>query len=72
MGCEANFESLVMSYLASQGLFLSPQFSIKDGDEEWSCPDFVALDFRKREIQVVEVTTSYNVKGLIQKNPEPG
>lgn len=62
-----NFESLVMQYLASQGLFLSPQFSIRDNGQEWSCPDFVALDFRKQEIQVVEVTAASNISDLIKK-----
>ncbi|MEJ7138783.1 hypothetical protein [Amphibiibacter pelophylacis] len=62
-----DFESLVMDYLSAQGLFLAPQFSLRDGGREWSCPDFVALDFRACEIQVVEVTTAYNVRGLIEK-----
>lgn len=62
-----DFESLVMNYLTAQGLFLSPQFSVRDGDGEWSCPDFVALDFRVHEIQVVEVTTAYKVAGLVKK-----
>jgi hypothetical protein len=59
-----DFELLVMNYLATQGLFLSPQFSI---DNEWSCPDFVALDFLKHEIHVVEVTTAWNITNLISK-----
>lgn len=38
------FETLVMQYIARQShVFISPQYSI---DDEWSCPDFVALDFR--------------------------
>jgi|GEM_PF-1111551 len=62
-----DFEAVVMHYLAAKGLFLSPQFSIRDSAGERSCPDFVALDFLNREIQVVEVTTAYEVKGLIEK-----
>jgi len=62
-----DFESLVMNYLATQGLFLSPQFSVCNGSGVWSCPDFIALDFQSREIQVVEVTTAYNIADLIKK-----
>lgn len=63
MDCELT----VMHYLAAQGLFLSPQFSIRDGGGEWSCPDFVALDFLAKEIQVVEVTSAWEVSALIGK-----
>lgn len=62
-----DFEALVMHYLAAQGLFLMPQFAVSDGGGEWSCPDFVALDFRAHEVQVVEVTTAYDVSGLVEK-----
>jgi len=62
-----DFEAVVMHYLAAQGLFLSPQFIIRDGAGEWSCPDFVALDFSRHQVQVVEVTTAYDVSGLIKK-----
>jgi hypothetical protein len=63
-----DFESVVMYYLAAQGLFLSPQFSIRGASGgEWSCPDFVALDFSKHEVQVVEVTVASNVSGLLEK-----
>jgi hypothetical protein len=62
-----DFEALVMHYLTAQGLFLAPQFSVSDHVGEWSCPDFVALDFRQHEIQVVEVTTAYDISGLIKK-----
>ena len=63
-----DFEALVMQYLASQGLFLSPQFSVTGTDgKEWSCPDFVALDFAKRQVQIVEVTTAWDVSNLVKK-----
>ncbi|RPI99391.1 MAG: hypothetical protein EHM36_16065 [Deltaproteobacteria bacterium] len=62
-----DFENIVMYYLAAQGLFLSPKFPIKDGGGEWSCPDFVALDFNNHQVQVIEVTTAYDVSGLIAK-----
>ena len=62
-----DFEALVMYYLSSQGLFVSPQFSVRDGNGEWSCPDLVALDFRNHQVQVVEVTTAYDVSNLANK-----
>lgn len=62
-----DFEAVVMQYLAAKGLFLSPQFSIRDGGREWSCPDFVALDFRQLEIQVIEVSAAYAIHRLVEK-----
>ena len=62
-----DFESLVLYYLSAQGIFLAPQFSIRSEHGEWSCPDFVALDFAKKQIQVVEVTVAYSVDTLIEK-----
>ena len=61
------FEPIIMQYLASQGLFLSPQFSIRVDNREWSCPDFVAIDFLNSEVQVVEVSTAYDINGLVGK-----
>jgi len=64
-----NVEPLVSHYLtASQGLFVSPRFVIRGPDGgEWSCPDFVALDFQKHQVQIVEATARANVSGLIEK-----
>jgi hypothetical protein len=56
-----------MTYLAREGLFLSPQFIVHEGSEEWSRPDFVAIDFNNKEIQIVEVSTAYNIKALMDK-----
>lgn len=58
-----------MHYLtASEGLFVSPQFVIRGPDgKEWSCPDFVALCFPKRQVQIVEVTTASDITGLVEK-----
>ena len=54
---EAAAEALVAQYLATGGdVFLSPQFTIAFDKEQpigGSCPDFVALDFNKREIVVL-------------------
>jgi hypothetical protein len=61
-----DFEALVMNYLTGQSLFLSPQFSISDGGREWNCPNFVVLDFRRHEIQIVGVTIAYNITRLIE------
>lgn len=63
------YEELVMNYLTKdEEVFINPQYSIKDNSgTQWSCPDFVALDFREREVQIVEVTTSYNITRLAQK-----
>jgi hypothetical protein len=67
-GGKMNLEPLVLQYLASQGLFVSPQYSIRGPDgKEWSCPDFVALDFIDREVQVVEVSSSWDLTGLLRK-----
>ena len=63
-----DFEAVVMHYLAAEGLFLSPQFSVRDDSGgEWSCPDLVALDFSKHQVQVVEMTTASNVSALVEK-----
>ncbi|MFH0823590.1 MAG: hypothetical protein V2B18_12620 [Pseudomonadota bacterium] len=62
-----DFEAVVMHYPAAEGLFLSPQFSVKASGKEWSCPDLVALDFSKPQVQVVEVTTAADISGLLGK-----
>lgn len=62
-----DLDALVMRYLAAQGLFLSPYFSIDGEWENRSHPDFVALDFGAREIQVVKVSTAYNIGDLVER-----
>lgn len=56
------YEHLVMGFLTTSGdVFVAPQYSITaDEKSEWSCPDFVALDFHDRTVWVVEVSTSYD------------
>ena len=56
------YEHLVMWFLTTSGdVFLAPQYSIAGDDgREWSCPDFVALDFHEKIVWVVEVSTSYD------------
>lgn len=64
-----NVEPIIMHYLtASERLFVSPQFVIRGPDgKEWSCPDFVALDFAGHQVQIVEVTTASDISGLVEK-----
>ena len=59
------FEQMAMGYLTKNGrVFVSPQYSI---DRDWSCPDFVALDFERKRVWVVEVSAAWDVKGLASK-----
>jgi hypothetical protein len=53
------FEEPIMYYLTHEGgVLVVPQCSIKDDrGGELRCHDFVALNFRKSEVQVVEVKT---------------
>ena len=45
-------------------IFLHPQFDINKGH---SCPDFVVLNIKEREVWVVEVSTVYDCKSLAAK-----
>ena len=59
------FEELTMWHLTHNGkVFVCPQFSI-DGD--WSVPDFVALDFEKHRVMVVEASVAASPRGLFDK-----
>ena len=62
-----DYENIVMSYLAAQGFFLSPQYSILSDGHEWNCADFVGLDFSNKEINIIEVSGAYNLSGLVKK-----
>jgi hypothetical protein len=65
---EALAEQVVGTYLTQGGkVFICPSYSIKYNGNEWSCPDFVALDFDKQEVVVVEVTTASNVSSILSK-----
>ena len=63
----ADFENIVMAYLAAQGLFLSPQYPISSNGKEWSCPDFLGLNIPEREIYIIEVSIAYDCSRLVQK-----
>jgi hypothetical protein len=68
MKMEMIAEQVVQAFLVQGGeVFVSPGYNIAKNGKEWSCPDFVALDFGKREVVVVEVTTAYDIESLIQK-----
>lgn len=62
---EALAEQVVGTFLTQGGkVFIAPGYNLGNG---WSCPDFVALDFGKREVVVVEVTTAYEISSLLDK-----
>ena len=66
------YEELVMQYIVGQGpyIFVSPQYSIKADKGEWSCPDFVALDFRRKIVSVVEVSSGSDISSLMSKTKD--
>lgn len=63
------FENLVMWHLTTRpDVFVRHQHVIRSGSaNEWSCPDFVALDFGQRRALVVEVSTEANSRSLVDK-----
>jgi hypothetical protein len=62
---EALAEQVIGAFLVQGGkVFVSSGYSI---DNDRTCPDFVALDFGKREVVVVEVTTAYEIGSLIER-----
>ena len=63
------YEEAVMWYVVSGGQrFVCPQFSVlSDTGGEWSCPDFVALDFQAKTVYVVEATTDSTGNDLVKK-----
>lgn len=68
---DAQIESLVELYLTRGGkVFVSPQYDIaydKEMKDGGSCPDIVALDMERREVVVVEVTSSTVLAKLFGK-----
>lgn len=61
----------IATYLTLDGhVFLAPQYNVaydRELDEGGSCPDFVALDLKLRQIIIVEVTTAANITPLIER-----
>lgn len=62
-----DFESLVGLFLARNGYFISPQFPLIVNGKEWSCPDFLALNFKLKRICIVEVTTAAYIKNIVKR-----
>lgn len=53
------FEQMVMGYLTRSGnVFVCPLYSI---EQDWSCPDFVALYFSQKMFWVVEVSAARDI-----------
>jgi Holliday junction resolvase-like predicted endonuclease len=63
------FEEAVLGYISAvPGRFVSYQMNILyDGKHGGSCPDFVVLDFNRKTIYVVEVTSSADTKRLLER-----
>jgi hypothetical protein len=64
-----NHEHDIATYLTLDGhVFLAPQYNVaydRELNEGGSCPDFVALDLKLREVVIVEVTAAANIQPLI-------
>lgn len=64
------FEEFVLAYLTKdKHVFVNPQYSIMDefSGGEWSCPDFLVLNFKDKKVSVVEVSTGYDLNSLVEK-----
>ena len=63
-------DALIALFLTRGGqVFVVPQYGIPcdNPNTEFSCPDFVALDFSHHEIIVVEISVSSDTKKLSNK-----
>ena len=67
------FEEAVLAYIsAAPGRFVKPQYDIKYKDGVGgSCPDFVVIDYIKKTIYVVEVTTASDASCESACNNDP-
>ena len=65
------YEDMVSEYLTANGLaFVCPQFRADRtpfGEASVAEPDFVVIDFEKKDVAVVEVSAAYNLDVLFQK-----
>lgn len=64
-------EERVMDWLVqNQGAFVAPQYHLYGGAsadrKPWAVPDFVALDFKKKVVFVVEVSAADQTGGLLE------
>jgi len=66
-----DLEQDIAAFLTLDGhVFLAPQYDVAynhELDEGGSCPDFVALDMKKREVVVVEISSASNVQFLTER-----
>ena len=66
----ADFEHDIATFLTLDGhVFIAPQYTIaydRELQEGGTCPDFVALDLKLREVVIVEVTTAANMTRSIE------
>jgi hypothetical protein len=64
-------EHAIATYLTLDGhVFLAPQYNVaydRELNEGGTCPDFVALDLKLREVIIVEVTAAVNIQPLIAR-----
>lgn len=65
-------EQLVLEYLCrAPFVFANPQYSIRNQlGQEWSCPDFVTLNFREKIVSVVEVSVAAAEGTLLKRLSE--
>ena len=65
------YESAIAEFLTADGrVFIAPQFEIafdREHQDGGACPDFVALDFRNRQIVIVEVSSAWNLDALMAR-----
>lgn len=65
----SDHEQDIATYLTLDGhVFLAPQYKVaydRELNDGGTCPDFVALDLKLREVIIVEVTTADNIQPLI-------
>ncbi len=66
---DAQSEPLVGFLTQGGKVFIVPQYAIPSDNPrgDWACPDFVALDFERHEIVVVEVSTGADTKPITHK-----
>ncbi len=67
-------EAVIATFLTIDGqVFLAPQYNIAfepEYQDGGACPDFVVLDWRRKHVVIVEVTSSKNLKRLIERVQE--
>ena len=65
-----HLESLIQDFLTLGGsVFVSPQFNVawdKEAAHGGASPDFVALDFVKKHVVIVEMTTAYSLERFLK------